>query len=149
MSRPAPPHLPAANPVDAGCLPCGWPLAHVGAGPIWCPKCEGNGHGADQSGESYEADHPPGWVTIIKRRPRSKALATRGVLGAPGLMEQCARCWSVYLGTSDGPARWWAEMTERVVMAGAATSPLGSPERALLLPSDMLPFRPRGLARIS
>lgn len=45
--------LPAVNPIDAGCLPRGWPVDHLGHADIWCPRCEGQGLAANQPGELF------------------------------------------------------------------------------------------------
>lgn len=129
--------LPSANPASSGCVPARWPVEHVETRPIWCPGCEGNGHGTQQNGEAYLAARPAWFVSGYKRTPKPAAgMGGKSAPGSPGLMEQCSRCAHVYLDADDGSAVWWAERTERVVLAGAATSPPGSSERPLLLPAS-------------
>lgn len=136
--------LPEINPVDTKCVPRGWPLTHIGSRAIWCPKCEGNGYGHRQEGEAYMAARPP-WLVSPHKRPlalEGNVGRSSGDLGAPGLMEQCSRCSVVYLDAADGTARWWGERTGMVILAAAATSPVGAPERPLLVSADMLPSEP-------
>lgn len=125
--------LPAVNPIDAGCLPRGWPVDHLGHEDIWCPRCEGQGLAANQPGELFRVvcGSGFGFGTPWFVRPFLKHTRTAGKLGQRGRMEQCATCESVYLEESDGTARWWAERTgvARVngVTGGRLALRIGSP----------------------
>ena len=132
--------LPKVNPIDAGCVPRGWPIDHVGRRTIWCPKCEGLGRGEQQPGEVFRVIcgsgfgfGTPGFV-----RPFLKHTSTTGKVGKRGLMEQCVTCGSVYPGEKDGTARWWGEQTSigqhtNVRRVAASTNNGDHPSRPLLL----------------
>lgn len=87
----------------------------------------------------------PPWFVSPHRRPlalEGNVGRSSGDLGEPGLMEQCSHCSAVYLDAADGTARWWGERTGMVILAAAATSPVGAPERPLLVSADMFPSEP-------
>ena len=134
---------PSVNPVSSGCVPRGWPIEHLGRQNIWCPNCEGNGHGSSQDGELYLAARPAWMVSSYPYppKPASKSAGrSASGLGVPGRMEQCRRCENVYLAEEDGTARWWAELDRcRVVLAASSSSPVGAPERSLLVSADAIP----------
>ena len=90
------------------------------------------------------AARPPRFVSPHRRPLALEGSVGRssGDLGAPGLMEQCSRCSAVYLDAADGTARWWGERTGMVILAAAATSPVGAPERPLLVSANMFPSVP-------
>ena len=127
--------LPDVNPIDAGCVPRGWPIDHLGSRDIWCPNCEGRGLDSMQPGEAFRVicGSGFGFGTPYFVRPFLKRSRTAGKVGQRGSMEQCRTCGNVYPDEDDGTARWWADKTGMVSRASAATSPDG-PERPILMP---------------